>query len=168
MSLKEKLMDQMMDKQFGNLSAEEKQKMMEMMMEKFFSGISDNEKKEMMGNMMSRMMGGMAGNPMMGMMKMMGDCGKGDKKNGKMPWDRCMEMMTGFKETANTAKFATPELRGLFEEWCDQIEKELLESVKESKEINVKALCDKFNLSEVSIKYLLNQLASKNLIEYKI
>ncbi len=33
MSLKENLMNQMMDKQFGNMSSEEKQKMMDTMME---------------------------------------------------------------------------------------------------------------------------------------
>lgn len=77
-------------------------------------------------------------------------------------------MMSGLKETANTAKFATAELRGLFEEWCQQIEKEILEFVKEKNTINVKDLSDKFSLSEESIKYLLAKLAGKNLIDYKV
>src|SRR3972149_11359867 len=148
MSLKEKLMNQMMDKQFGNMSAEEKQKMMETMMDKFFSGMSDEEKKEMMGkmmpDMMSQMMGGSEGNPMMGMMHMMMGR-KGDKSGneaGKMPWDRCMEMMASFKETASSAKFATQELRGLFDEWCAQIEKEILDYIKEAKEINAKKISE--------------------------
>lgn len=77
-------------------------------------------------------------------------------------------MMTGFTETANTAKFATPELRGLFSEWCEQIEKEILDFIKESKIINIEKLAAKFNLSEESVKYLINKLAGKGLIDYKI
>jgi len=41
---------------------------------------------------------------------MMGKKGKNSEKGddkSKMPWDMCCEMMTGMKETANTAKFAT-------------------------------------------------------------
>ena len=104
----------MMENQFKNMTSEEKKQMMEAMMEKFFSSMSDDEKKDMMSGMMGKMMGN---NPMMGMMSMMmGRKGKNLKKadeTGKMPWDMCCEMMTGIKETANTAKFATSELRGL-------------------------------------------------------
>ena len=151
---------------------------MEAMMDKFFSSLSDEEKKEMMSGMMPKMMKKMMGNassmgksPMMGMMSMMMDCGKKAADSGeenKMPWDMCKEMMSGFKETANTAKFATPELRGLFEEWCQQIEKEILNFVKEKNSIKIDELTEKFSLSEESIKYLLTRLAKKNLIDFKV
>ena len=145
-----------------------KEKFMNEMMEKFFSTISDDEKKDMMSGMMGKMMGN---NPMMGMMSMMMDRkGKNPEKgseNNKMPWDMCCEMMTGMKETANTAKFATSELRGLFDEWCQQIEKELLDFIKEKKSIKIDEIAEKFSLSEESIKYLLSRLANKNLIDYK-
>ncbi len=159
----------MMDHQFQNMSADDRKQMMETMMEKFFSSMSDDEKKDMMSGMMGRMMGN---NPMMGMMSMMrGRKGqspeKGDEKS-KMPWDMCCEMMTGIKETANTAKFATSELRGLFEEWCQQIEKELLDFIKEKGSIKIPEMAEKFSLSEESIKYLLSRLANKNLIDYKV
>jgi hypothetical protein len=172
MSIKEKFMNNMMENQFRNMSSDDKKKMMEAMMDKFFSTMSDDEKKEMMSGMMPKMMGQMMGNnPMMGMMSMMmgrksGSTGKED--NSKMPWDMCGEMMAGFKETANTAKFATPELRGLFDEWCQQIEKEILDFIKEKKSIKIDELAAKFNLSEESIKYLLGRLAGKNLIDYKV
>lgn len=169
MTIKEKIMDKMMDNQFKDMSAEEKKQMMEAMMDKFFSTMSDEEKKEMMSGMMGKMMGD---NPMMGMMSMMmgkkaKSAEKGDETR-KMPWDMCCEMMTGMKETANTAKFATPELRGLFEEWCQQIEKEILDFIKEKKSIKVDEMAEKFNLSGESIKYLLSRLANKNLIDYKV
>lgn len=113
MTIKEKIMDN----QFRDMSAEDKKQMMETMMDKFFSTMSDDEKKEMMPKMMGQMMGN---NPMMGMMSMMmgkkANSTEKGSENSKMPWDMCSEMMTGMKETANTAKFATPELRGLFDD----------------------------------------------------
>lgn len=168
MTLKEKFMNEMMENQFKNMTSEEKKQMMENMMEKFFSSMSEDEKKDMMSGMMGKIMGN---NPMIGMMSMM--MGRKDQKSekgddkGKMPWDMCSEMMTGIKETANTAKFATSELRGLFDEWCQQIEKEMLDFIKEKGSIKVAEIAEKFSLSEESIKYLLNRLANKNLIDYK-
>ncbi len=172
MTIKDKFMNEMMDKQFKNMSAEDRKQMMEAMMDKFFTNLSEEEKKEMMSDMMPKMMGKMMGNnPMAGMMgMMMGRKGHhGDKSDepGKMPWDMCCEMMSGIKETANTAKFATSELRGLFDEWCQQIEKELLDFIKEKKTININELAEKFSLTEESIKYLLGRLAAKNLIDYE-
>jgi len=163
----------MMDNQFKSMSAEEKKQMMETMMDKFFSTMSDDEKKEMMSGMMPKMMGQMMGNnPMMGMMSMMmgkkADSPEKSNETSKMPWDMCGEMMTGMKETANTAKFATPELRGLFDDWCQQIEKEVLDFIKEKKSIRIDEMAEKFSLSEDSIKYLLSRLANKNLIDYKV
>lgn len=173
MTIKEKIMDKMMDNQFKDMSAEDKKQMMETMMDKFFSSMSDDEKKEMMSGMMPKMMGQMMGNnPMMGMMSMMmgKKSGNNEKSNegSKMPWDMCSEMMTGMKETASTAKFSTPELRGLFDDWCQQIEKEMLDFIKEKKSIKVEEMAEKFSLSEESIKYLLGRLANKNLIDYKV
>jgi hypothetical protein len=184
MSIKEKMMSKMMDNQFKGMSLEEKKQMMDTMMDKFFSSMSDEEKKEMMSGMMPKMMEQMMGgnsmtggdsmmgkSPMMGMMSMMMGKGKGSSNSGeegKMPWDMCKEMMSGFKETANTAKFATAELRGLFEEWCQQIESEILTFVREKKSINIAELAEKFSLSEESIKYLLTRLATKNLLDFKV
>jgi hypothetical protein len=169
MTLKEKFMNEMMGNQFKNMSADDKKQMMGTMMDKFFSSMSDDEKKDMMSGMMGKMMGN---NPMMGMMSMMmGKKGENHEKGGeksKMPWDMCSEMMTGIRETANAAKFATPELRGLFDEWCQQIEKELLDFVKEKGAIKVDEMAEKFSLSEESIRYLLSRLANKNLIDYKV
>jgi LPS O-antigen subunit length determinant protein (WzzB/FepE family) len=169
MSIKEKFMNEMMGNQFKNMTSEEKKQMMEAMMDKFFSSMSEDEKKNMMSGMMGKMM---ANSPMMGMMSMMmGKKGKDSEKgseSGKMPWDMCCDMMTGMRETANTAKFATSELRGLFDEWCQQIEKEMLDFIKEKGNIKVDEMAEKFGLSEESIKYLLSRLANKNLIDYKI
>jgi hypothetical protein len=169
MSIKEKFMNEMMENQFKNMTSEEKKQMMDAIMEKFFSSMSNDEKKDMMSGMMGKMMGN---NPMMGMMSMMmgkkGDKSEKSSETGKMPWDMCSEIMTGIKETANSAKFATSELRVLFDEWCQQIEKELLDFIKDKGSIKVYEMSEKFSLSDESIKYLLNRLANKNLIDYKV
>ena len=169
MGIKSKFMSDMMGNQFKNMTPEEKKQMMETMMDQFFSSMSEDEKKNMMSGMMGKMMGN---SPMMGMMSMMmGKKSKDSEKGsegGKMPWDMCGEMMTGMKETANAAKFATSELRGLFDEWCQQIEKEMLDFIKEKGSIKITEMAEKFSLSEESIKYLLSRLANKNLIDYKI
>jgi hypothetical protein len=178
MSLKENLMNKMMENQFRGMSSDDKKQMMDAMMDKFFSSMTDDEKKEMMSGMMPKMMGqmmgggsGMGSNPMMGMMEMMMGGGKMNGSSGgenKMPWDMCKDMMSGIKETANTAKFATAELRGLFDEWCQQIEHEILTFISEKNSIDVQELSEKFSLSEESIKYLLGRLANKNLIDFKL
>ena len=169
MGIKEKFMNDMMGNQFKNMTSEEKKQMMEAMMDKFFSSMSEDEKKNIMSGMMGKMMGN---SPMMGMMSMMmGKKAKDSEKgseSGKMPWDMCCDMMTGIRETANTAKFATSELRGLFDEWCQQIEKEMLDFIKEKGTIKVDEMAEKFGLSEDSIKYLLSRLANKNFIDYKV
>jgi hypothetical protein len=171
MSLKENLINKMMGKQFEKMSPEEKQKMMDNMMDNFFASMSDEDKKgmmsDMMPKMMEKMMGGKEGSPMMGMMSMMMGKrhGKGEMKS---PMDCCGDMMNGFTETANTAKFATPELRGLFNEWCQQIENEILAFVKETNSIDINKIMEKFSLSEESTRYLLSRLASKNLIDFKV
>lgn len=172
MTLKEKLMNNMMDKQFSTMTTEERQTMMDKMMDKFFSNMSDEEKqnmmREMMPKMMGKMMGGEGGNPMMGMMSMMMGGGKNEDCEDKSPMEGCMEMMTSFKETASTARFATPELRNLFDEWSTQIENEILSFIKEKGEIKVKSIAEKFALSEDSVQYLLGRLAAKDLIDYKV
>jgi hypothetical protein len=169
MGIKEKFMNDMMGNQFKNMTSEEKKQMMEAMIDKFFSSMSEDEKKNIMSGMMGKMMGN---SPMMGMMSMMmGKKAKDSEKgseSGKMPWDMCCDMMTGIRETANTAKFATSELRGLFDEWCQQIEKEMLDFIKEKGTIKVDEMAEKFGLSEDSIKYLLSRLANKNFIDYKV
>ncbi|OFY56554.1 MAG: hypothetical protein A2Y87_09775 [Bacteroidetes bacterium RBG_13_46_8] len=171
MSIKENLINKMMGKQFENMTPEEKQQMMNNMMDNFFASMSEDEKKAMMSDMMpkmmGKMMGGQGGSPMMGMMSMMMGKRHG-KGEAKSPMDCCGEMMSGFSETANSARFATPELRGLFNEWCQQIENEILAFIKETNSIDVNKIMEKISLSEESTRYILNRLASKNLIDYKI
>ena len=189
MKFKERMMNSMMDKQFGNMSNKEKSEMMNSMMDKFFSNMSEEEKQNMMSEMMPKMMGNMMCEG--GMMKMMGGrkhhghnhhgskhdkeecCKKTDQGHDKhqhhfkSPMEMCMHMMRNMSESAQTARFATPELRLLFDEWCQQIEKEILAHSKETGSIKVGELSQKFGLTEESIKYLLSCMAKAGKIDFK-
>ena len=75
--------------------------------------------------------------------------------------EMCMRMMQSMNQSKERNDFATPELRLLFDEWCQQIENEITEYTKNSSEINTKELSEKFNLTEESINYLLSKKAGK-------
>jgi hypothetical protein len=144
MDLKEKMMESMM----GKMSAEERSAMMDKMMEQFFDGMSAGEKQDMMMKMMPKMMGQMMGGDggMMGM---------------------CAKMMSRMSQSSEMAAFATPELRGLFDEWVQQLEAEVMESVKGKEEIDPEELAAKLKISKESTVYLLSRLAQKGVLKAK-
>jgi hypothetical protein len=183
---KQKAMETMMEKFLGGLSSEERGKMMEGMMEKFLGGMSTEERSAMMSRMMPQMMGSMTGGEgMMGMMgrmmgRMMGGgpgaaAGRASESGrtgaeaegaGEMPWDMCRKMMGAMTEGTQTARFATPEVRGLFDEWAAQIEEELLQFTKDAGGVDVQKAAEHFRLSRESTIYFLTRLAQKGKIEF--
>ncbi len=170
----------MANKMMGNMSPEEKQAMMNSMMEKFFADLKPEEKQKMMGDMMGKFMGNMSpggmqemmnsmmggGGPMGMMMGMMGGR-SGEKKDGEpgeMPWDMCKKMMASMTKTSELATFATPEVRGLFEEWAAQIEEEILQFIDQSGSKDVVKIGEHFKLSTDSVTYFITRLANKGRI----
>jgi tellurite resistance protein len=180
---KQKMLDSMMDNFFSKMSAEEKAKMMETMMEKFMAGLSPEEKQAMMGTMMPKMMGGlMSGqdSPLSGMMGlMMGKGGPmremmskmmgrgGEEGEGEGPWNMCQKMMASIGKSSELATFATPEVRGLFDEWAAQIEAEILQFVKESTTVEADQVAARFKLSKDSANYFLTRLSQQGKISLK-
>ncbi len=173
MGLKDKIFENMM----GNMGAEEKTRMMQGMMDKFFDNMSAEEKKEIMNAMMPKMMSGMTegkGFSMMDMMKnmmggMMGNRSEsGEKPDGPTgfnPMDMCKKMMSTMEKTNTLATFATPEVRALFEEWAEQIEREILDYIQENKNTNPEALAEKFKISKDSVNFFLTRLSQKGKID---
>jgi deoxyhypusine synthase len=98
MSLKERMMDRMMNK----MSKEEKREMMDSMMEKFLADMTPEEKREMMMGMMPKMMGGM----MESMSSMMGEGDPGEMNVSDEMFERmrshCAQM--GFDLTKRDPK----------------------------------------------------------------
>lgn len=125
--------------------------------------------KEMKHKMMSRMMASMMGeghNPMKGMMEKMMEKNNQSAEEGDMPWDMWQNMMASFHEHAEATKFATPELRQLFEEWVEKIEEEIVQFVDKAGNVDPEAIAEHFKLSKESVIFLLVQLAKKEKIQF--
>ena len=166
MGMKEKFMENMMDKMpFG-----EKKEMMKEMMEKFFAGMTEDEKKEMMKEMMGAMMagGGNKGamsNPMMDMMGMM--MGKKHGQGDFNPMDMCKKMMAGMGQNRNAETFATAEIQALFEEWAQQMDAEVLGLVESGKELKIDDMAAQLKISRESLIHFLTRLARQGKIDLK-
>ncbi|TFG74240.1 MAG: hypothetical protein E4H23_12320 [Chrysiogenales bacterium] len=164
--MKEKFMENMMDK----MSFGEKKEMMNDMMEKFFAGMTEDEKKELMKEMMGKMMGGggadgKMANPMMAMMGMM--MGNKHKKGDFNPMDMCKKMMAGMGPNRNTESFTTPEIQILFEEWARQMDSEVLGLIESAKEMKIDDMAAQLKISRDSLILFLNRLARQGKIDLK-
>jgi len=163
---KKEMMDGMMNSFFSGMSPEEKSTMMNSMMEKFFSSMSPEEKKNMMQNMMPKMMKSMMGGG--SMPEMMKRMMKGMKHGeGFNPMDMCQKMMSSVGKSSEMAAYATPELRGLFEEWLAQMEDEILQFIRENGTADAQKTAEHFKLSKESAAYCLSRLAQKGRITIK-
>jgi hypothetical protein len=166
MGMKEKFMENMMDK----MSFGEKKEMMNDMMEKFFAGMTEDEKKELMKEMMGKMMGGGGAedkmhHPMIGMMNMM--MGGKEGEAGFNPMDMCKKMMGGMGQNRHAEQMTTPEIQTLFEEWARQMDSEVLGLIESGKEIKIDDMAAQLKISRDSLIFFLNRLARQGKIDLK-
>jgi len=145
---------------------EKKPDSMENMMDCCCPEMTDEEKQKWMKDMHKKMHHMKAhGGHMMGMM--MGKMhGKGEK--GFMPWDLCKEMISSIQQSHKIATMATPEVQGLFEDWVEQIEQEILSYLKDKDTIDIKDLANQFKISKDSAYYFVTKLAQKGKIKLGI
>jgi hypothetical protein len=143
-----------------NMTEEEKQ-MWEKMTECCCTDMTDEEKQTWMKDR-HKMMHHMkeCGGPMMGMMR-----GKGEKF---MPMDMCNEMMSTIRQSHRVATLATPEVQGLFEDWVEQIEQEILDYLKDKDTVEINDLTSKFKISKDSAYYFLTKLAQKEKLKLNV
>jgi hypothetical protein len=83
------------------------------------------------------------------------------KGAGGMP-EMCMKMMqqmTSAGEGANAGGFASPEMRGLFEEWERGLEEELIKFVKDSGKTTPSDISAKLKISQDTVLLLVGKLA---------
>jgi hypothetical protein len=145
-----------------DFSEKSKHEMWEKMMECYCSDMTDEEKKKWKDHIHE------CGGPMMGMMgAMMGKMhGKGGK--GHMSWDMCKDMISSIREGHKIASMATPEVQGLFEDWVEQIEQEILDYLKDKESVGIQDLTSNFKISKDSAYYFLTKLAQKGKIKLDI
>lgn len=98
--------------------------------------------------------GGHGGPPMMQemMQKMMG--GMKDFN----PMAMCQAMVTSVATSAEMAAYATPEVRGLCEEWATKVEEEMLAALKTRGEADLDQLAADLKLGPDSALYFLGKL----------
>jgi hypothetical protein len=151
---------------FDEKTEESKEQMWEKMKECCCSDMTEEEKQKWMKDIHKKMHHMKAhGGHMMGMMmgKMHGKTGK-----GHVPWDMCRDMLSHVHHSHKVATLATPEVQGLFEDWVEQIEKELLDFLKDKKTVDVKDISVHFKISKDSAYYFLTKLAQKGKIKLSI
>lgn len=93
-----------------------------------------------------------AGVPPMAKQMMEKMCGGGEFGPAAM----CQGMMVG--KTAETAEYATPEVRKLFEEWARSLEKQVLAVLRARGPLDLATLASALEISPESALYLLGKL----------
>ena len=99
-------------------------------------------------------------NPMEMMKKMMGE--------GGSPMEMCMNMCKQMTQTvakaSEMAAYATPELRGLFEAWLEEVEQEAVNFLSEKGAASAEELAERLGISPESAIFILARLAKSGKI----
>jgi len=74
------------------------------------------------------------------------------------------QMAGAVAESVSMASFATPELRGLFEEWVKAVEEEILGFLKEEGSSEPSGIAAKLKISEESAVFLIGKMAMEKKI----
>ena len=75
------------------------------------------------------------------------------------------QMAGAVTESASMASFATPELRGLFEEWVKAVEEEIIGFLKENGTSEPSGIAAKLKISEESVIFLIGKMAREKKIK---
>ncbi len=94
----------------------------------------------MMQEMMQKMMGGMQGfNPMA----------------------MCQAMTAAVSRSAEMAAYATPEVRALFEEWGQEVEREMVSLLTRRSPLSLETLATELKISQASALFFLGKLVQQ-------
>jgi predicted HTH transcriptional regulator len=74
-------------------------------------------------------------------------------------------MTQSIERTSEMAAYATPELRGLFESWLEEVEKEAMNYIMEKGSVSARTLAEKLSISQESAIFIIAQLAKSGKIE---
>jgi len=84
---------------------------------------------------------------------------------GFSPMEMCRQMTQAVMRASETAAYATPELRGLFDSWLQEVEHEALSVIGETGETGVAQLAERLKISFESAAFLLCKLAQNGKID---
>ena len=74
------------------------------------------------------------------------------------PIAMCQAMVTSVAKSAEMAAYATPEVRGLFEEWATKVEEEMLAALKTRGDADLNQLATDLKMSPESVLHFLGKL----------
>lgn len=120
----------------------------------------------MMKDMIPKMMGGK-----MSMMDMMGFMMGGDTDDNNAetkPWDICSQMISHSNKSSIVGTFVTQEIQGMFEEWVQQIENEILDFLNEKSHTSIEKIAEHLKITKESVIYFISKLAKQNKIKLEV
>jgi hypothetical protein len=74
------------------------------------------------------------------------------------PMAMCRAMMTSVAKSAEMAAYATPEVRGLFEEWARSVEEEVEVALREGGPLDLDQIAARLKVSRESALYFVSRL----------
>ena len=80
------------------------------------------------------------------------------------PIEMSKEVLTAINHSYELASYATPELRGLFNDWLGEIELRVIAFVNRRQQADPQELADHFKLTTESIIFVLGKLAREGKI----
>ena len=96
----------------------------------------------------------------MGMMKMM-ETMFGKDSN---PAEMCGQMVQAVTKAAELGSYASPEVRALFENWVEEVEKDILGFIRSKGEVEPKDVASHLKLKEESVLFFITRLARQGKI----
>jgi hypothetical protein len=80
------------------------------------------------------------------------------------PIEMSKEVISAISHSYELATYSTPELRGLFNDWLKEIEREALEFLKDKKKVDPDKVAQQLRLKRESVIFILSKLAREGKI----
>lgn len=85
--------------------------------------------------------------------------------SGVNPMEMSKEVLSAVSQSYELATYSTPELRGLFNDWLGEIERELLDFLKDKGKVDPDEIASHFKLERGSVIFMLGKLAREEKIK---
>ncbi len=86
----------------------------------------------------------------------------------EMCMSMCKEMTQTIERTSEMAAYATPELRGLFETWLEEVEQEAIKFIEAQDSVSISELAEKLGVSKDSAIFIIARLAKLGKVDASV
>jgi hypothetical protein len=140
------------------LSPSLKKDLLNNLVKSLLSDLKETEKKELIQKIVS---GGRENRQVIDMVEhWITEC----TDSGVNPIEMSKEVITAISHSYELASYSTPELRGLFDDWLNEIEKEILAFLKDRNRVDYNEIAQHFRLKHESVIFILGKLAREGKI----